>query len=87
MQEGDFMEVSVEQVSRWINRPPIRPSIADNLARIVVDVRTEQRGNDARLSFYSQCKNVMDLQPYKNDRVLNLLSTLDRLLKQSRDMP
>lgn len=74
------MEVSHDQVAKWIDRPLIEPSVADNLRRLLGDCDTETRENNRRVLFNQSRERVSELLPYKNEAFTAMIGAIDRLV-------
>jgi hypothetical protein len=78
------MDVPLSTLERLIHRPPIEPSVADNLWRLLADSRNEQRRNDVAFRHNSATRDVDKLIPYQNRAYLDLTDAIDRLCRKSR---
>jgi hypothetical protein len=80
---GDI-SVSFSTLDRLIKRPPIEPSVADNLWRLLADERNERARNDAAMRNNRLVTEVEKLIPYENFAYLALADAIDRLCRRSR---
>jgi hypothetical protein len=78
------MEVSFEQVEKWINRPLIEPSVADNLRRILADAKNEEARNQKAMAHNQTCTADVELLPYENSAYLSLAENVDRMMMDGK---